>query len=206
MEEHLPDFSQGNIHDFYLPPASLPTAKELISGLSQDGTPTFSPHVKKPRASRFISASHARDNSAKVEVPTLEKIKPQLNVKKPRGSRFISASHSRDVSLAVEPVVGEVPQPFDEKKVLASLDYLERKVAALEKNRAQDEITIHQLQLENQISRTESKERKKWHRSDSALGCTDVGSERGDEMGSSQRKLTVENNRLSLPQDHSNSY
>ena len=152
MEELFPDFSQGGTRDF-TPPASLPNAKELVSGVFQDGTPVFSPHAKKPRASRFVSASHAKDNSTKVDVPP----------------------------------------PFDEKKVLASIDFLEKKVAALEKNRAQDEITIQKLQLETQI------DRKKRHRSDSALGSTDAGSERGDEMGPGQRKLIVENNRLSLP-------
>lgn len=163
MEELFPDFSQGSVHDFTPPSASLPNAKELVSGVFQDGTPVFSPHAKKPRASRFVSASHAKDNSTKVDVP-------------------------RDNSTKVN-----VPSPFDEKKVLASLDFLEKKVAALEKHRAQDEITIQKLQLESQI------DRKKRHRSDSALGSTDAGSERGDEMGPSQRKLIVEKNRLSLP-------
>lgn len=153
MEELFPDFTQGSTRDFTPPPASLPNAKELVSGVFQDGTPVFSPHAKKPRASRFVSASHAKDNSTKVDVPP----------------------------------------PFDEKKVLASIEFLEKKVAALEKNRAQDEITIQKLQLETRI------DRKKRHRSDSALGSTDAGSERGDEMGPGQRKLIVEKNRLSLP-------
>lgn len=195
MEELFPDYSRGSVDDFS-PPATLPNAKELVSGVFKDGTPVFSPHAKKPRASRFVSASNGRDNSTTIDVPTAADVTPQLGVKKPRGSRFGSASHSRDVSLKLEPATEE---PFDAKRALALLDVLEKKVAALEKHRAQDEMTIQQLQLENRISRAESKERRKYHRSDSALGSTDGGSERGDEMGSRQRKLLVENNRLSLP-------
>lgn len=201
MEEPFPDFSQGIADDFSRPLASLPNGKELMSGVFQEGTPVLSPHVKKPRASRFVSASHARDNSTKVEVPIVDDITPQLDVKKSRGSRFGSASHSRDASLRFEPVVEEVPPPFDQKKVLASLDFLEKKVAALEKNRAQDEITIQQLQLENRVSRVESKESKNLRRIDSALGSTDGGSEPAVEMGPSQRKLMVEKNRISLRPD-----
>ena len=241
MEELFPDFSQGNVHDFSPPAASLPNAKELVSGKFRDGTPVFSPHVKKPRASRFISASHDGDNSTKVEVPTAEDVTPQLERKKPRGSRFGSTSHvgdnsgkvdvpmaeditpklevkktrgsrfgstshSRDLSLKVEPVAEEVPPPFDAEKVMASIDFLERKVAALERNRVQDEMTIQQLQLECRVSKAEQKEKKKWHRSDSALGSTDGGSERGDEMGSSQRKLVVEKNRLLFLRTISSNY
>lgn len=198
MEELFPEYSQRNVHDFS-PLETLPNAQELVSGVFQDGSLVFSPHAKKPRASRFVSASHAKDNSTKAEVHTVDDIAPRLDVKKPRASRFSSASYSRDVSLRVEPVIEQVPPPFDEKKVLASLEFLEMKVAALEKNRAQDEITIQQLQLENQMPRTESKERKKLRRSDSALGSTDGGSERGDEMSSIQRRLTVEKKRSSLP-------
>lgn len=192
MEELFPDYSRGSVDDFS-PPATLPNAKELVSGVFKDGTPVFSPHAKKPRASRFVSASNGRDNSTTIDVPTAADVTPQLGVKKPRGSRFGSASHSRDVSLKLEPATEE---PFDAKRALALLDVLEKKVAALEKHRAQDEMTIQQLQLENRISRAESKERRKYHRSDSALGSTDGGSERGDEMGSRQRKLLVEKNRL----------
>ena len=206
-EELFPDFTQGNIHD-HSPPhaaAALPNAKELMSGVFEDGTPVFSPHAKKPRGSRFVSGSQSRDNSGKVEAASfIEEVTPQFDVKKPRGSRFGPAAHSRDVSLKIDtPKVVEeaqvVPPLFDEKKVLASLNFLEKKVAALEKNRTQDEITIHQLRLESRIARAESKERTKWRRSDSALGSTDGGSERGDEMSSSQRKLMVEKNRRWLP-------
>lgn len=168
-----------------------------MPGVFQQGTPVSSPHVKKPRASRFVSASHARDNSTQVEVPIVDDITPQLDVKKLRGSRFGSTSHSRDASLRFEPLVEEVPPPFDQKKVLASLDFLEKKVAALEKNRVQDEITIQQLQLENRVSRVGSKECKKVRRIDSALGSTDGGSEPGVEMSRSQLKLMVEKNRES---------
>lgn len=201
MEEHFPEFSQGSVPDFSSP-ASLHKAKDLLSGVLQDDTPVYSLHVKKPRASRFVSASHARDNSTKVEVPTVEDITPQFDIKKPRGTRFGSASHSRDVSLRVVPVVREVPPPFDDKKVLASLKFLEKKVAALEKNRAEDEITIQQLQLDNRMSKLDSKERRNWYRGDSAMGSTDGGSEHGDKMGSSQRKLTVEQNRWSPPLEY----
>lgn len=202
-EELFPDYTQGSVDD-YSPPQTaqaLPNAKELMSGVFEDGTPVFSPLAKKPRASRFVSGSHSRDSSGRVEPASfVEEVTPQFDVKKPRGSRFGSAAHSRDVSLKVDTpkVVDEakkVPPPFDEKKVLASLNFLEKKVAALEKNRTQDEITIQQLRLETRIARAESKEKTKWRRSDSALGSTDGGSDRGDEMTSSQRKLMVEKNR-----------
>ncbi|MCJ1462984.1 hypothetical protein MMC07_001588 [Pseudocyphellaria aurata] len=194
-EEHVPEFSQGSVHN-YSSPASLPKAKNLLSGVLEEDTPAYSLHMKKPRASRFISASHARDYSTKVEVPIIEDITPQFDIKKPRGTRFGSATHSRDVSLKVVPVVREVPPPFDDKKVLASLKFLEKKVAALEKHRAEDEKTIQQLQLENRMSKLDSKGGKNWYRGDSAMGSTDGGSEQGHKMSSSQRKLTVEQNRL----------
>lgn len=104
----------------------------------------------------------------------------------------MSASQFGDTTDKAEAaeVAEKTPPPFDEKKILASLGYLERKVAALERNRAQDEITIQQLQHE---SRT-NKEKLRWRRSDSAIGSTDGGSE-GDDMASNQRKLVVEKNR-----------
>lgn len=198
IEALFPEFSERYVHDYSPSPASLPNAKELVSGVFQDGTPVFSPYSKKLRDSRFVSASHARDKPTKVEITTFEDLTPQLDSKKSRGSRFGSASYPRDVSLRIEPVVEEVPLPFDNKKVLASITFLKVKLAALEKHRAQDEITIQQLQLENRIFRAESEERgRKRHRRDSALGSTDVGSQGEDEMDNSQRKLILKKNRLS---------
>lgn len=202
-EELFPDFTQGNIHDYSIqnPAPALPNAKELMSGVFEDGTPVFSPVTKKPRGSRFVSGSQSRDSSGKVEVaPIVEDNTLQFDVKKPRGSRFASGTHSRDISLKVDiskvvEEAQEVAPPFDEKKVLASLDFLEKKVAALEKNRTQDEITIQQLRMETRNARVENKDRTKWRRSDSALGSTDGGSERGEEITSSQRKLMVEKSR-----------
>lgn len=74
MKGLFPDSCQGNFHSFFPLPALLPNAKELVSGVFQDDTPVFSPHAMKPRASRFISASHARDKSLNVKVFTVEDI------------------------------------------------------------------------------------------------------------------------------------
>lgn len=120
-----------------------------------------------------------------------------MGVNKLTRSCFGSASHSRDVSLRVEHVLEEVPPPFDKQKVLTSIASLKKKVTALEENCAQDEIT---LQLQNRISGGRERQ-KKSHRVHNTLGPTDGGSERGDEMGSSQRTLIVKKNRLSSPRD-----
>ncbi|MCJ1468088.1 hypothetical protein MMC07_006715 [Pseudocyphellaria aurata] len=197
LEASFPDFSERNVYDYSPSPASLPNAKELVSGVFQDGTPVFSLYSKKIRASRFVSASHARDKPTKVDITTFDDLTPQLDANKSRGSRFGSAFSSRDVSLRVDPAIEEVPPPFDNKRILSSIEFLKVRLAALEKDRAQDEIKIQLLQLENRILRAESKERvRKRHRRDIALDTTDVGSQGDDEMDNGQRKLILEKNRL----------
>lgn len=105
-----------------------------------------------------------------------------------RPSRFTSNT----ISLKFEEAES-LPQPLDEKKVLASIHYARLELASLRKNRAQDELTIQQL--ENRIAQEEGVETR-GPTADSALGSADEGSQQEKKI-SSHRLLLVEKNRKS---------
>ena len=111
---------------------------------------------------------------------------------KPRASRFISASgsHSKGTKYIG---VNEIPVPADEQAIFLSLKLLQDKVATLEKTNGEAENVIQELQLKTQLLEGEKNSRRRRPRSDSALGTTD--SDGGNELGASQRKLSIEKNR-----------
>ncbi len=115
---------------------------------------------------------------------------------KSRSSRFASSSQARDGAVRGpdHAAVGEIPVPEDENAIFISLRLLQDKVADLEKDRAETQNTIQDLQQKNQILEAEKAEQRRHQRSDSALGSSDSGSDGGQKIGSS-RKLIIEKNR-----------
>ena len=118
---------------------------------------------------------------------------------KSRASRFGSSSQAQEAAVrgSNHAAVGEIPVPDDENAIFISLRLLQEKVADLEKDRAETQNTIQDLQYKNQMLEAEKAERKRHQRSDSALGSSDSGSD-GDQR-SSTRKLIIEKNRKSQP-------
>ena len=112
---------------------------------------------------------------------------------KPRASRFASGTTQVNSTGPSYAGVDEIPVPADEQAIFLSLKLLQDKVATLEKNNAEAENTIEDLEHKNRALEDEKSQRKISHRSDSALGTTD--SDGGYETGSGQRKLLIEKNR-----------
>ena len=117
----------------------------------------------------------------------------------PRASRFASSSKASEAAARGpnHVAVNEIPVPDDENAIFISLRLLQEKVADLEKDRAETQNTIQDLQHKNQMLEAEKAERRRRQRSDSALGSSDSGSD-GDQR-SSTRKLIIEKNRKSQP-------
>ena len=109
---------------------------------------------------------------------------------KPRTSRVASQQSSRPDPDQVD----EIGVPFDEQAIVRSLKVLQDRVAELEGERAEIENFIDDLQIKNSNLEWEKAHRGSRHRSDSAIGLTDGGSDGGDEMGG-RRKLLIEKNR-----------
>ncbi|KAL8821733.1 MAG: hypothetical protein Q9191_007252 [Dirinaria sp. TL-2023a] len=110
---------------------------------------------------------------------------------KPRTTRISSRQSSRPDPGQVD----DVAVPFDEQAIVLSLKLLQDKVAELERERAQTENFLDELQLKNDNLEWEKAQRRSRQRSDSAIGLTDGGSDGGDDMGG-RRKLLIERNRL----------
>ena len=85
--------------------------------------------------------------------------------------------------------VAEIPVPEDEKAIFLSLKLLQDKIAVLEKNQAENEVLIYELEHKNQALESEriQQKRRVSHRSDSALGTSESEGE--------ERKLMIEKNR-----------
>lgn len=88
--------------------------------------------------------------------------------------------------------VGEIPVPNDEQAIFLSLKLLQDKIAVLEKNQAENEGIIRNLENNNRILESNAIQQKKRasQRSDSALGISE-----DDDEG---RKMKIETNRKSL--------
>ena len=112
---------------------------------------------------------------------------------KPRTTRIASRQSSRPDPDQVD----DIGVPFDEQAIVLSLKLLQDKVAELERERAVAENYIDELQLKNDNLEWEKAQRRGRHRSDSAIGLTDGGSDGGDDMGG-RRKLLIERNRECL--------
>lgn len=151
---------------------------------------------RKIRGMHYGTASNTEEKPLKYEVaeelsfvgpPTITEgftLPPESRNTRP--SRFTSNT----ISLKFE-AAESLPQPHDEQKVLASVHYARLELASLRKNRAQDELTIQQL--ENRIAQEEGRETR-GPTADSALGSADESSQ-SDENVSSHRKLLAEKNR-----------
>lgn len=155
---------------------------------------------RKIRAMHYGTVSNTKERPLRYEAaedlsivghPTItEGFTFPLESRNTRPSRFTSNT----VSLKFE-AAESLPEPHDEKKVLASVHYARLELASLRKNRAQDEFTIQQL--ENRIAQEEGRGTRR-PAVDSALGSADEGSQ-PEENISSHRKLIVEKNRKSSP-------
>lgn len=121
---------------------------------------------------------------------------------KTRASRFVSASnsHANVVKAATPQNVDEVRPQLDEKKLLASIGFLETKVAQLEKNRIESEQTIQNLQKMVE----ERQEKPRSRRSDSAIGSADGVSNASNELPPVENKLQSKIdllNKVAFPHD-----
>ena len=116
---------------------------------------------------------------------------------KSRVNRFTAPSQAQEAAGRGpnHAVVGEIPVPDDENAIFISLRLLQDKVADLEKDRAETQNIIQDLQQKNQTLEAEKAQRRRHQRSDSALGSSDSGSDGGQGIGSSARKLIIEKNR-----------
>lgn len=156
---------------------------------------------RKIRGMHYGTVSNTKEKPLKYEAaeelsivgpPTItEGFTFPLESRNTRPSRFTSNT----LSLKFE-AADSLPQPHDEQKVLASIHYARLELASLRKNRAQDELTIQQL--ENRIAQEEGRETR-GPTADSALGSADEGSQL-EENASSHRKLLAEKNRKPPPQ------
>ena len=133
----------------------------------------------------------AAEEPSLVGPPTITEGFPfPLESRNARPSRFTSNT----ISLKFE-AAESLPQPHNDKKVLASIHYARLELATMRKNRAQDELTIQKL--ENRIAQEEGIETRR-PTADSALGSADEGNQQEENI-SSHRKLLVEKNRKSSP-------
>ena len=100
---------------------------------------------------------------------------------KSRSSRLAKDQNRADIA--------EIPVPEDEQAIFLSLKLLQDKIAVLEKNQAENEVVIYELEHKNQILESERAQQKRRvsHRSDSALGTSESEGE--------ERKLVIEKNR-----------
>lgn len=155
---------------------------------------------RKIRGMHYGTVSNTKEKTSKYEAAeelsfvgpptTTEGFTFPLESRNSRPSRFTSNT----ISLKFE-AAESLPQPHDEQKVLASIHYARLELASLRKNRAQDELTIQQL--ENRIAQEEGRETR-GPTADSALGSADESSQ-PDENVSSHRKLLAEKNRQPPP-------
>jgi len=95
-------------------------------------------------------------------------------------------------------VVDDIAVDDEEQDIYLALKLAQDKVADLERERAETEVFIQELENRNRVLEAE-KARQRLQRSDSAIGMTDGASDgASDEMGSGRRKLLIEKDRESL--------
>ena len=91
--------------------------------------------------------------------------------------------------------VDDVDLAIDEQAIFLNIKLLEDKVAILERQNAEAEVTIDELRAKNRVVEGQNAIRQRAARSDSALGTTD--SDDGNDTGVGQRRLMIEKNRKS---------
>lgn len=110
-----------------------------------------------------------------------------------RGSNVQQRQTSRPDLVHVD----DIAVDDEEQDIYLALKLAQDKVADLERERAETEVFIKELENTNRVLESE-KARQRLQRSDSAIGMTDGASDGGDDMGSGRRKLLIEKNRESL--------
>lgn len=112
-------------------------------------------------------------------------------------SRFSSnaRTYQNADNAKVANYAAEIETPVDDKRIKASIDYLQTTVALLKKDIDDAEQTIQQLQKETNTRRGEFGSRRS-RLSDSAMGSTDVGSDVGEHRAADQRRMSTENFRI----------
>lgn len=120
---------------------------------------------------------------------------------RPVFSRDSAARASRDSNVQQRQTsrpdlvhVDDIAVDDEEQDIYLALKLAQDKVADLERERAETEVFIEQLENTNRVLESE-KARQRLQRSDSAIGMTDGASDGGDDMGSGRRKLLIEKNR-----------
>lgn len=111
----------------------------------------------------------------------------------------LSKQNTQDMSRPDVRNVNQVAPKYDEKKLLASIRYLEDKIAALLQQYEEAQHTIQYLREKAFEAESKGKTNRKGGRSDSALGSLDGISDEGEDLEAGQRKLIIEKNRKFLP-------
>jgi len=109
-----------------------------------------------------------------------------------RGSNVQQRQTSRPNLVHVD----DIAVDDEEQDIYLALKLAQDNVADLERERAETEVFIQELENTNRVLESE-KARQRLQRSDSAIGMTDGASDGGDDMGSGRRKLLIEKNRES---------
>lgn len=110
-----------------------------------------------------------------------------------RGSNVQQRQTSRPNLVDVD----DIAVDDEEQDIYLALKLAQDKVADLERERAETEIFVQELENTNRVLESQNA-RQRLQRSDSAIGMTDGASDGGDDMGSGRRKLLIEKNRESL--------
>lgn len=189
-ESSLPNFRKSEapfLHNSkvirYAPPATLSTNHQnppaSVTGKSEPQPTATLPEL--PNLTELVSGVY--DNGTPVF----------SDYKKRHASRFASATQAGENTNQVSlPDVDQVQPKYDEKKLLASIRYLEDKVIELQHHQAEAQHTIQFLR--QKAFECESKGRHASKRGDSALGSVDGASD-GDDSEGGQRKRVIEKNR-----------
>lgn len=91
--------------------------------------------------------------------------------------------------------VDDVTVDDEEQAIYLSLQLLRERVAELERESADKELSVRHLQRKNRVLEAEKAQSRSRERSDSAVGLTDGASDGGHEVGLGPRKLVIEKNR-----------
>ena len=184
-------------------PHSFSSSKDFLHNISR-GTPS-NQHGKKPTPN-LAATTPDQGTLQSFIIPDLPNISELVSgvyedgtpvfsrhIRGHNSSRF--ASRSGRKSRLGHAVISSIPVPEDEQAIIASLELLHEKIAGLENANADSEARIQDLQEKNQALEKEKQERRRFRRSDSALG-TSSGSDAGDGVGQGSRRAIIERTRM----------
>ena len=189
-------------------PRNFSSSKDFLHNVSRGGA--SAQHTKEP-AGNSIPPTPNQMTQQSFMIPDMPNISELVSgiyedgtpvfsrhIRAHNSSRF--ASRTGRKSRLGHAIVSTIPVPEDEQAIFASLKLLQEKIADLENNRAESEALIQDLQEKNQILEKEKDERRRFRRSDSALGTTS-GSDGGDEVGQGSRRAIIERTRKSFTEN-----